>query len=30
LKTYVEDIDGKKIAVVTTEWQLKDWKKIRK
>jgi acyl-coenzyme A thioesterase PaaI-like protein len=29
LKTYIEDIDGKKIAVVTTEWQIKNWKNIK-
>ncbi len=30
LKTYIEDIDGKKIAVVTTQWQLKKWDEVRK
>ena len=30
LKTYIEDIEGKKIAVVTTDWQLKSWDKVRK
>lgn len=30
MKTFIEDIDGKKIASVKTDWQLKSWKQVRK